>query len=295
MEPTQANTNRVFRRPLILGAVLAALTVLAGAGLYFAGTRQGLDLKYGRAVQKAQMVADLRADLYAAAEAEKCAVLAETDQASEAYAALARAAVGRMSAELARLQGMEDSDATGDRLARDLAQTLDEYRKVDEEVLNLAVQNTNLKALALTFGQASTALADMEQALGPMRNRPEALRALAEALRIQSLHAPHIMEKTEARMDALEQDMARADKAVWASLDALAAQTGGPEQAAARAAYDRYWKTTLEVVRLSRQNTNVRSFSLSLERKGKVLAACNEALRVLSEHLRERMGTRATR
>jgi hypothetical protein len=289
MEPTPTARSFASRKTLIVSAILAGLAL---AALLLAGSQQGLELKYKRVVQEAQLVTDLRVDLFTAAEAEKSAVLAETDQASEDYAAKARAAVERMSANLARLRSMPDSDSTTDKLAEDFDRAFGEYRKVDEEVLRLAVQNTNLKALALSFGEAGAALADMERALGPVQNRPGALRALTEALRIQSLHAPHIMEKTEARMDALEQGMGRADKAARAALASLPA---GPEQASALAAYGRYWKTTTEVVRLSRQNTNVRSLTLSLERKTKVLAACNEALRVLEEHLRERMGTKATR
>jgi len=289
MEPTQPGNSSTSRRIMILAAVLAAFTLIA---LFFAGSRQGMELKYGRAVQNVQLVTDLRVDLFAAAEAEKSSVLAETDQASQEFAAKARAAVERMTANLARLRSAQEGDDDADKLAKDFALAFGEYRKVDEEVLGLAVQNTNLKALALSFGAAGAALADMERALEPVQSRPGAQRALTEALRIQSLHAPHIMEKTEERMDALEQGMDKADKAARAALATLPA---GAQQAAALAAYEGYWKITAEVVRLSRQNTNVRSLAISLERKAKVLAACNEALRELEEHLRGRMGTRATR
>jgi hypothetical protein len=153
-----------------------------------------------------------------------------------------------------------------------------------------------LKALALSFGSADTTLAEMEQALKPLlvgqndASARQAQRALAEALRIQARHAPHIMEKEDPRMDVLEKDMAASDKAVRASLAAL-----GQPAAKALAAYERYWKLTADIVSLSRRNTNVRSLALSLERKTKVLAACDEALRVLEEHLRERMSSKATR
>jgi len=279
-------------------ALAALLMAVAAATLWFTGSRQSLDKVYATTVRKAQLVADMRADLYAAAEAEKSAVLAETDQASQEYAAKARASVGKVGEGLKAFQGLTDPSSPEGGLAKRFEEAFTEYRKVDEEVLGLAVQNTNLKALALSFGTASASLSEMEQALKPLLDGPNdkqaraAQRALSEALRIQTLHAPHIMEKTDPRMDALEKDMARSDTAARTALATL-----GKEQAAAKAlaAYDRYWKLTAEIVVLSRQNTNVRSLALSLERKTKVLAACDEALRVLEENVRERMASKATR
>lgn len=273
-------------------ALILAVAGLAAAALLFIGPRQTLETKHGLIMHKTQLVADMRTDLYAAAESEKSAVLAETDQASESFAAAATAAVGRVASALALLRKSDGADATEETLVLDFAKAFDEYRKVDEEILSLAVQNTNLKALALSFGEAAAALADLELALAPLSGSAQAQRALAEALRVQSLHAPHIIEKTEARMDALERDMARAEKRARTALAELPA---GAARTAALAALERHGKTTAEVVRLSRQNTNVRSLALSLERKTKVLAACSEPLRALEEHLRERLGTRATR
>ncbi|MBI5520654.1 MAG: MCP four helix bundle domain-containing protein [Desulfovibrio sp.] len=287
------------KKPLSLSGLPLALFVLlvavAGGALWLTGSRQSLDKVYATTVRKAQIVADMRTDLYAAAEAEKSAVLADTDQSSVNFANQARASVDKVTAELKAFQGLAESSQEQE-LAKRFEEAFAEYRKVDEEVLGLAVQNTNLKAFALSFGQAAAALADMEKSLRPLldgaADKParQAQRALAEALRIQSLHAAHIMEKTDPRMDALEKDMARADKAVRTALAAL-----GKDGASALAVYERYWKLNGEIVGLSRQNTNVRSFTLSLERKTKALAACDEALRVLEKNIRERMATKATR
>ncbi len=279
------------RTALTLGLVLAALAAALTAALLVYGPRNDLEARHARIARKADLVAHMRADLYAAAQSEKSAVLAETDEASKDFATAAVAAVGRVDAGLAQFRKL-GGDQEEEALTRDFAAAFDEYRKVDQEVLTLAVQNTNLKALALSFGPAQAALADMERALAPLADNAHAQRALAETLRIQSLHAPHIMEKTEKRMDALEQDMARASRS---SRSALAALPAGPERAAALAAFERHGKITAEVLGLSRQNTNVRSLTLSLERKTKVLSACVESLRVLEEFLRGRMDTRATR
>lgn len=279
-----------------LWPVLAVLLVaVAGGSLWLAGSRQSLDKVYATTVRKAQIVADMRADLYAAAEAEKSAVLADTDQVSVDFARQARASVDKVAAGLKGFQALADASQE-QGLAKRFEEAFAEYRKVDEEVLGLAVQNTNLKAFALSFGQASGALGELEKSLRPLLDGPndklarQAQRALGEALRVQSLHAPHIMEKEDPRMDALEKVMAAADKSARAALAAL-----GRDGAGALAIYEHYWKLNGDIVVLSRRNTNVRSFSLSLERKTKVLAACDESLRVLEENIRERMASKATR
>ena len=292
MEPGRTTMGPKTRTALTLGLVLAALAAALTAALLVYGPRNNMEARHARIARKADLVTRMRADLYAAAQSEKSAVLAETDEASKDFAAAAVAAVGRVDAGLAQFRKL-GGDPAEEALTRDFAAAFDEYRKVDQEVLTLAVQNTNLKALALSFGPAQAALADMERALAPLAgNNVHAQKALAETLRIQSLHAPHIMEKTEKRMDALEQDMARAARSARSALAALPA---GPERAAAQAAFARHEKLTAQVLSLSRQNTNVRSLTLSLERKTKVLAACVESLRVLEGFLREGLDTRATR
>jgi len=45
---------------------------------------------------------------------------------------------------------------------------------------------------------------------------------------------------------------------------------------------------TAEVIRLSRENTNVKSFELSLGRKRKIAAQCDEILISLQEAVRSR-------
>ncbi len=276
--------------------VLAALLVtVAGGALWLTGSRQSLDKTYAATVRKAQIVADMRADLYAAAEAEKSAVLADTDQASAEFARQARASVDKVAAGLKAFQGLADSPQERTQAKR-FDEAFAEYRKVDEEVLGLAVQNTNLKAFALSFGRGAATLAEMEKSLRPLldgtndKAARQAQRALTEGLSIQSLHAAHIMEKTDLRMDALEKNMTTADKAVRSALTTL-----GRDGTGALTIYERYWKLNGEIVALSRRNTNVRSFTLSLERKTKVLAVCDEALRVLEEGIRERMASKATR
>ncbi|MDR3640567.1 MAG: MCP four helix bundle domain-containing protein [Humidesulfovibrio sp.] len=267
------------------------MLLLSGLALWFLGRGEHLESAFVRDSQKVQLVTRMRADLYAAAEAEKSAVLAETDAASQDNAKRAQDAADQVAADLKAFKPLSAGDPEELQLLRRFEDAFAEYRKVDEEVLALAVQNTNLKAYALSFGQASEALAKMELALGPVlspraksgKATEEALyatRALAEALRIQTLHAPHIAERTTERMNGMEQRMTLADKGVRADLSAL-----GASGTAALAAYEDFHKTTTEIIRLSRLNTNVHSLDLSLGRKVQILALCDNTLQALKDHV----------
>lgn len=276
-------------------ATLALLTALLG-GLWFFGRDQGEQTNFRQTLRKTQLVQQLGTALHAAAQWERQAVMAETDESSQDFAQQARTATETAGGLLRELKGLPRLTPEETALIARIETGFAEYRAVDDEVLNLAAQNTNLKAFALSFGQAAIALDEMESALRPLlegandKAARQAQRALAEALHIQSLHAPHIMEKMAPRMDALEKDMAAADKAARSALAALGKDTAG-----ALAAYENFWRLTGEIVALSRQNSNVRSLALSLERKTKVLAACDEALGLLKAVVWKQMAPKATR
>jgi hypothetical protein len=281
---THAGKTGRFAVPFL---ILAALLLgLAGAALWLGSP--GSDMRQN--LEKSRAAAAMRADLYAAAEAEKSAVLADTDEASLAYAETARAAVERVNAGLERLQATPGQREAG--MVREFAAAFAEYRAADAEVLDLAVQNSNLKALALSSGSAAAELKALERDLAPLGDDPAALRAQIWALRIQALHAPHIMEKRDARMNALENEMARADRAARRELQRL---PDGEERARALTTYARYWRLTGEIVALSRRNTNLRSLELSLHRTTRLVTGCMEILDRLEGHLQSRLGTRATR
>lgn len=300
--PSKPSGARFLTVGLGLAALLGAALVLSHfrAGP-LPGQISGLEARHAQARQALRAVAGMRADLFAAAEAQRGAVLAETDEDSRAFAEAARAARGRVSATLAGLKA--GGWLEGQQAALAFARDFDEYRRVDDEVLALAVRNTNLKALALSFGRAWRAARDLELALAPLPDSAPAWKARAAVLRIQALHAPHIVEKDGARMDALEADMARAAAQAREALAELAELGGAPDQENARAeivraaqqALDRHARATAEVVRLSRQNTNVRSLALTLSRTTRLVASCDAALAELEQALAARLESRATR
>ena len=64
---------------------------------------------------------------------------------------------------------------------------------------------------------------------------------------------------------------------------------------AAWASYKDFQKINAAIVDLSRQNSNVRSFALSLGQKRKTTAQCQDVLAALQETVQQRMGYTATR
>ena len=249
---------------------------------------------------RVDLVGQLQLALASAAEAEKSAVMAVTDQESQRFAARARAdaaEVERGRVELGRLLEAAGTPRERELLAQ-FSRDLAALRRVDEEVLALAVRNTNLKAAALAYGPAAQALAALDGALEQLAERhaagPQAGqvwrladRARLGVLRVQALLAPHIAAEQDAEMDRLEADVAGQLRQVQAALDGLSALVGAAAVAPARADLGRYLELERQVVALSRENTNVRSLALSLGQKRAAQAVCQETLAALQQAILE--------
>lgn len=276
-----------------------AMLLLLGAVWRFgqaSSPAQALALKASRV----DLVGQMQVGLATAAEAEKSAVLAATDQESQVFADRSRAAaaeVERGRVELGRLLEVAGTPPERELLAQ-FSRDFAALRGVDDEVLRLAVKNTNLKAHALAFGPAAAALAELDAALERLTARragsPQAGQAqrLADgarlgALRVQALLAPHIAEERDVEMTRLEAAMAEQVQHARRALDGLAALAGPAEVAPAAAAFSRYLELEGRVLALSRENTNVRSLALSLGKKRTAQAVCQDALAALQQAILE--------
>ncbi len=92
-------------------------------------------------------------------------------------------------------------------------------------------------------------------------------------------------------MDEIEAEMRQDGEIVDTSLKKLADLVPEEDRASlqdARAAFDDFAAITAEIIRLSRENTNLKSFELSLGKKRKIAAQCDEALISMQEVVRER-------
>jgi hypothetical protein len=247
--------------------------------------------------RRVDLVGRMRLALASASEAEKSAVLATTDQDSQTFADQARAATTEVQEESRELEDLLKTGGTsGERdLLAQFSQNFAEFQRIDKDLLNLAVKNTNLKAYDLAFGPAADALREMSEALSRLVAANSASPASSQvmrladdaqiaALRLQTLLPPHIAEESDRRMDELEASMAKDDEQVRKDLAGLAAlpDLGGvSDRASAAASYDRFSTIKAQILALSRENTNVRSLAISLNQKRKVMLLCQETLNAL--------------
>jgi hypothetical protein len=251
------------------------------------------------AAVRVELVNRMQLDLVTAAEAEKSSVLAITDEESRRHADEVRAAtadVERARQNIGTLLGSNGLQRERDALAQ-FARAFGNLQDIDKEVLGLAVQNTNIKAYGLLFGPAADTLADMDAALYRIENKfgdsaeAKTLLLLSSGarigiLRIQALLAPHIAERSDEKMDQMEVSMVREDTQIRADFRGLAALTklaGDVDLTTASARYDHYVEIKEQILRLSRENTNVRSLELSLNEKRNAMILCLDALSALKQ------------
>lgn len=247
-----------------------------------------------------RVTADLRVLFSKATDASNRAVMADTDEGSSQFARDATATKRLIENDVAALAPLlqRRGYAEETRLLDQFRHQFSEYDKVDRSVLALAVENTNLKAQRLSFGSAREAADAFRTSLERVVPKAAAKdrcrvgelvsKAVLAVRDIQVLQAPHIAEADDARMTQMESDMARQEATARASTKELAGlvEAGdGSALAAASAALDRFSSTRVELVKLSRQNSNVRSLELALRVKPPLTQACDESLRALQEAL----------
>jgi hypothetical protein len=250
---------------------------------------------------RVDLVGQMQAGLASASEAEMSAVLAITDEDSRAFADQARAATAAVARDREALGKL--LSAGGTQRERDL---LDRFspaflslQRIDDEVLRLAVKNTNRKAHALLFGPATEALTELDGALARViakrADAPDAKQVMLLAfgsrvglLRIHTLMAPHIPEESEEKMDRLEASMTKEEIQVRADLDRLArlrSLAKDPDLALASSSFARYGELKARMLALSRENTNVRSLVLSLGERRNAMNQCVDALATLKQEI----------
>jgi hypothetical protein len=124
------------------------------------------------------------------------------------------------------LQALKYTDET--RLLQAFATRFTEYNTLDRRILDLAVENTNLKAQRLSFGPAQVAadaFRDSVEAVvpskDPWRVRALVATAMAAVREIQALQAPHIADPEDTSMTRLEKRMTAAEAVARNALETL--------------------------------------------------------------------------
>jgi hypothetical protein len=264
---------------------------------------------FERVLEARRLTADLLVQFLKASDAGNRAVMADTDEASIKFATEAGSAAeaAQKDADLLAVLLHDLGFTTEAGLLNEFRTRFADYRALDHRILELAVENTNLKAQRLAFGDAQEASEALSTALDrvmPSNSERErwhvralAATAIASVREVQVLEAPHIAEATDTVMTRIEHRMQSSEASARSALDALQGlirPESRPELAAAKAALERFIDVNAEVIRLSRRNSNVRSLALSLNQKRTLAAACEASLRGLQDALSKR-GFTATR
>ena len=292
---------------LVVAAALVAFLVFAAWLLYFKPKMADIMFEpvFVNDVKKVQLVSGMRVNLNASVEAEKSAVLADTDEASRAYADQAiqlSAAVEDARLELGVMIEAEKMGREVD-LFWEFSTCWERFRQIDQELLPLSVLNTNLKAYELSFDSAQKAVKQLEETLNTLMNSGASndkscrittlsLRTLAAVLKIHALQSPHIAESRPEKMDEIEATIQMQNEQINQSLDALSFlmnPKSKPLVETAKAAYAEFWRINTEVMKLSRQNSNVRSLALSLGQKRNVTIHCQDALGALEKTIQSKV------
>jgi hypothetical protein len=287
------------------------LWMVTGAVIFLVGTLIVLHFRTGQnpadqlvfKAKRVDLVARMRLTLTLASEAEKSAVLAVTDEDSQAFANQARAATAEVERERKELEALLAASGTkGEKeLLAKFSNAFANLQNIDNELLSLAVKNTNIKAYNLAFGPAADTLKEMDTALSRLVAKSAgsseagnlakfAFGAQTSALRIQTLLAPHIAEESDKKMDELEALMTKEDQQVRKDLDGLASLPkfhGDPDLETAMSDYIKFSEIRGRILALSRENTNVRSLAMSLGQKRKVLFLCQDTLSALQQNIQD--------
>ena len=287
-------SHRVWAR--LSGAFAAGLVAAAIAGC------GNVNAALQHLSEARDRAADLLVQFTKTSDAANRAVMADTDEASVAFAHESEQAAQAVQQDAEALgpllDGLHYAEEAG--LLQQFMTRFADYRALDRKILDLAVENTNLKAQRLSFGPAQDAANGFKDALGGLtastpangwQVKAIAAGAVATIREIQVLQAPHIADADDAVMTRMEKNMAASEAAARSALTTLAPlvqSASRPRLAAAAKALDQFMDLNAQIVALSRRNTNVRSLALSLNEKRPLTTACEDSLHALHDALAKR-------
>jgi hypothetical protein len=284
--------------------IIILLALLIGLGIKYRHMSLDINDMVSILNQKTELLSRMRIHLLKSVEAEKSAIMADTEGTSKALAKESQkeaAALEKDRAELGLLI-KKDPSAQESKLLEEFDRCWKAFRKTDEAILEFAVKSTNLKAARLSFDKGGAAIKNLEEALHAINSEEPhdktavqadrlCCQALTAGLKVVYFQAPHIAASDEKEMDKIEKIIGQNEERMKTALEKLKALVPGYHQLSlqkAQAASEELIKVTAEVIRLSRQNTNIKSFEISLGLKRKETAQCDEILVSLQEAVRSR-------
>ena len=258
----------------------------------------------GSQSQKIQLATSMRINFLKNVEAEKNAVLATTDDASEMFADKARKTSNQVEEERKELAAiiLHDGVSKEQQIMSEFDSFWVEFRKLDDEILKLATQNSNLKAQKLSSTRFSDDVQSFYKSLKNLidqdlrDNQPGyislyAYESITAAFQIFALQKAHIEEADDAKMDQMEHEMKTCSYTAEKALQLLRRL---PELSAdenlknAESTYQQMIEVNAEILKLSRLNTNMKSSEMSLGKIRLITDKCQEILGVLQNTVESR-------
>lgn len=235
-----------------------------------------------RQTRKERLVEEMRSAVLASAVAEKGAVMAVTDDDSRALAVDSRASSETVDRKSAELRTLVDADGREPEVAKLAAfdSVWLELQRIDRRLLDLATQNTNLKAAGLFSREGREVIIRFVEKLAAIAKEtedPAKLRTIAgcqvSALRSLATVLIHIPSSEDAEMSKLESTIAARNEEVDRGLATLRSDERLPREEIAEVSKD--WSDYLAIaeqgLKLSRENSNVVSRDVSLNDKPRAL------------------------
>lgn len=282
-----------------LGLLIAFVTIL-----YLRGDRDPI-AQIALKEKRLALVSAMRLSLAAASEALNSAVMSTREQDSKSFADEAQSAVTELTIRQIELDQLlkERANSQEAELMKRVGQTVLEFQQVHQQLLDLAVQNSNRKAYDLAFGPAMKLLKEMDDALARIvaedkdstsDTRLRVVQLVSDArigiLSTQVLLLPHIAEATDVKMDEFELQLSEHNDKVrdrLAALKALLPEQGQTNLERATARYTEFEQLKSQIIRLSRQNTDLKAVTIALKEKRQAMLACQDALVALEHAIRD--------
>ena len=270
---------------LLLGVILVILAVKG-----YVNPTERLEARK----HKGELIMAMLAALATADEAEKSAVLSTDDEESKKFAqrskdaALAVTQKGTQFSDLLKRFGSPDENALYQQFTGEFQQ----YQKINDELLSLAVRNTNVKAYAILYGPADQLFNEIRQMLADSANFDvnkmalPSLHAQIDLLDIKATLPQHIREQDDKKMTEMEKQILADEEDLKSNLDTLLSLAGNKNADTIKktqSAFTELQGLRSAIIDLSRENTNVHSLDISLKQKYSISAACRAALDNLKE------------
>ena len=124
----------------------------------------------GYTMKSGELTSRMRINLLKAVELEKSAFMAITDEESKTFADQSLMTADAVERDYQELKGLIDKEGTGEevKLLKEFGDCWKNFREIDRELLQLSVENTNIKAATLSYTGGAETIGRFERAFAQL-------------------------------------------------------------------------------------------------------------------------------